>query len=48
MSRFKELLDDLEDGRLTDEIGSATHQDEDKGYFDLAYRILQHFLAPVL
>jgi hypothetical protein len=48
MSRFKELLDDLEDGRLTDEIGSATQQDEDKGYFDLAYRILQHFLAPVL
>jgi hypothetical protein len=48
MSRFKDLLDDMEDGRLTDEITSTTDEEEDAGYFALAYRILQHFLAPVL
>lgn len=48
MSRFKELLDDMEDGRLTDEIASATDEEENAGYFALAYRILQYFLAPVL
>lgn len=48
MSRFKELLDDMEDGRLTDDIAGATGEEEMAGYFGLAYRILQHFMAPVL
>lgn len=48
LSRFKELLDEIEDGRLADEIGGRTQDEQDAGYFDLAYRILQHFFAPVL
>lgn len=48
MSRLKELLDDLEDGRLTDVIAGKTGEEEVKGLFAVAYRILQHFLAPVL
>ena len=49
MSRFRELLDDLEDGRLTDEFaGVVDEQGRDRAYFELAYRILRHFLAPVL
>ncbi|KAH8912545.1 thermotolerance protein [Coniochaeta sp. PMI_546] len=48
MSRFRELLDDMEDGRLTDEIAGVTGEEEVAGYFELAYRILQHFIAPVL
>lgn len=46
--RFKELLDEMDDGRLTDEIASTTDPEENAGYFALAYRILEYFLAPVL
>jgi len=48
MNRFKELLDEIEDGRLTDRIKSRADEDKDAGYFTLAYTILYYFLAPAL
>jgi hypothetical protein len=48
LDHFKELLDELDDRKWSDEIVSTTDAEEDAGYFALAYRILQYFLAPVL
>lgn len=47
VSRFAELLDELEDGRLTADFGVEGHGLREK-YFALAYDILEYFLSPVL
>ena len=47
MSRFRELLDDLEDGKYTADFGIEGQGVREK-YFELAYDILEYFLAPVL
>lgn len=47
LSRFAELLDELEDGKHTADFGIEEHGLREK-YFALAYDILKYFLAPVL
>jgi hypothetical protein len=47
VSRFKELLDDLENGQHTAEF-RMDGDGVDGQYFGLAYEILEYFLAPVL
>ncbi|KAB5572120.1 mono-functional DNA-alkylating methyl methanesulfonate N-term-domain-containing protein [Coniochaeta sp. 2T2.1] len=46
MERFRELLDGIDEGRLTAEIAGA--EDVEGSYLGIAYRVLKHFVASPL